>query len=69
MFVAIRRDNGATVRRPTARELHDEMVRDYAARPVLRDPTTMGERSRKSEVLQDRRPGIIAGQATFANPS
>jgi hypothetical protein len=34
MFVAIRRDNGATVRRPTARELHDEMARDYTARPV-----------------------------------
>jgi hypothetical protein len=42
MFVAIRRDDGATVRKPTTRELYDEMVRDYAARPVPRDPAAMG---------------------------
>jgi hypothetical protein len=33
-FVAIRTDNGATVRKAKSWELHDALVEDFTARPV-----------------------------------
>jgi hypothetical protein len=36
-FVAVRADNGAQIRCPTAGDLHDALLADYLVKPVHRD--------------------------------